>query len=102
MRINLTLSEWQLICDTCHRWFFQDVTPTVFLLLEIEIHEAIKQKHVDKKWGVDGDLLLRKIKSFRHSQLLAIVDTVERFFGAKQSGSEESDEDLLIRLGALR
>jgi hypothetical protein len=94
--VDLSLKEWLLICDACHKWFLDGGAPTSYDLLAIEVESNLRRMHLDKKWGVDVEALLQKLRSYRYGQLLAIVDTMERFQSAKQNNFEGPDESLFL------
>lgn len=91
--IDLSMNEAMLIADALNGVILDiNLMPGV---LYMEITDAVKIDNLDKKWGVNTDALIEKIKGYSLLQVLTVVDAVERFWNAVVSGANKNAEEIL-------
>lgn len=75
-----------------------DSTSDGYRQLWIRAEEMIKYEELDKKWKVDGVLLVEKLRNLSADKCLAIVDRVERYW---QSQTDGGDGDVWLAFDSL-
>lgn len=79
----LSAGEWKLVADTLNGTVMRDYPDPDgdrLRMIWAGISDGIRLDGLDKKWDVNGVALIEKIRSLTHGQLVALVDTVERFW----------------------
>lgn len=76
----LSTGEWCLIFDGLNGVWAQDHAALYVGALAHGIHDHIALNQADKKWQVDGPMLMQKLGTYSFCQLTAIVDAAERFW----------------------
>lgn len=76
----LSTGEWCLIFDALNGVWAQDHAALYVGALAHGIHDHIALSQADKKWQVDGPVLMQKLGTYSFCQLTAIVDAAERFW----------------------
>lgn len=69
--------------------------PQTIGLLPHGIRDAIDLDKLDKKWGVDGEMLVAKLENVPLLTLAAIVDAAERFWAAVARGEDRELREML-------
>lgn len=95
-RLRLTEREALLICDALNGTWLQEGTAARYLWAEVA--DAIELNRLDRKWDVDGQALVQKLRGLTLAQAWAVVDAVERFWEQK----EEDAQAALIAAGLIR
>lgn len=75
--VPLTVAEAWLIVDTLNGTIM-DANSARMLWASVE--DAVKLDGLDKKWDVDGQALIEKLRKLNDIQALALVDAAERFW----------------------
>lgn len=75
--ISLSIPEACLIVDALNGVIMDTITAP---LLWAQIEEAVRTDGLDKKWEIDGEKLITKLKSLNITQSLAVIDAAERFW----------------------
>jgi hypothetical protein len=92
--IDLTLSEVWLILDALNSSL---MTADTAGLLWVNIAESIELDDLDKKWDVDGNQLVEKLKNLSPFENMSIIDASERFWNCKDADrNEETIKKLFI------
>lgn len=84
-KLNLTKNEFHLICDVLNGWYFRTDEERCKTYLEINVEDGIAYSAADKKWNVDSDVLLEKIKNFTYKNALELLVAVDEFWGKDES-----------------
>ncbi len=90
--LELTLSEWLLICDGLNGSVLVDGWGPSYLVAEIEDH--VRLNAADEKWHLGGQNLLAHLAALSYPQLVAVSDVVERFWSVDR---EEADHGQVLR-----
>ncbi|MDK2883320.1 MAG: hypothetical protein PWP58_1656 [Bacillota bacterium] len=85
-QVGLTTREALLIADALNG-ILMDVTTVP--LFWAQIQDAIAVEHLDKKWQVDGQALVEKLRGLNEIQALAVIDAAERFWHENPGESPE-------------
>lgn len=93
-QVGLTTREALLIADALNG-ILMDVTTVP--LFWVQVQDTIILERLDKKWQVDGQALVEKLRNLNEIQALAIIDAVERFWAQDQSEDAESRVRKLFR-----
>lgn len=88
--VKLSLPEASLIVDVLNGATF-DVRSAPLLYVEAE--DSIKLDGTAKKWEVDGQALVDKLKSLSLGHCLAIIDAAERFW---EYNTTHADEEIIF------
>lgn len=92
--IDLTLNEVWLILDALNSSF---MTVDTAGLLWVNIAESIELDGLDKKWDVDGNQLVEKLKNLSPFENMSIIDASERFWNCEDADrNEETIKKLFI------
>lgn len=92
-KLNLSLPEVKLVLDALNGLLITD--PTQIKYLWVEIADAIKLDGLDKKWNVDGEELISKLRNAPLPALYALWDTAQRFWDKGGTWTDEEIEKLL-------
>ena len=74
--VKLSEAEAGLLCDALSGI----VRAGPVALLWAEVDEAIRADGLDAKWGIEGPVLVAKLRGLSYAQALALVDAIERFW----------------------
>jgi len=88
--VELTEREAILLCDACNGLL---VEPHTVQLLWAQVADAIRLDGLDRKWGVDGEALVARLRNYSYWQQLAITDAVERWWAL----ADKSDRAASLR-----
>lgn len=88
--VPLSLDEARLIVDCCNATVYDARTAT---MLWGSVEDACQLDGLDEKWGIDGPVLVEKLKGLTQLQALALVDAAERFW-ALPDGERDLDKDV--------
>ncbi|BER92704.1 hypothetical protein [Atrimonas thermophila] len=91
-KLNLTLPETKLILDALNGLLITDPAQIKYLWAEIE--DTIKLDDLDKKWGVNGEELVSKLRNASLPALYAIWDVAQRFWAKSGKGEAWTDEEI--------
>ncbi|WP_374713122.1 hypothetical protein [Symbiobacterium terraclitae] len=94
----LAVGEACLICDVLNGTLMD---ASSVAMLWAEVADGIRLDGLDKKWGVDGEALVKRLKGLDRLTCLALVDAAERFWVAAPS-SQESTEVLVRQFFHVR
>ncbi len=75
---KLTTSEKMLVVDALKGIILLRFNAGAQIALEVE--DAIRLQHLDKKWSVNRDTLLTKLKHFNADAALGLLDAVDKFW----------------------
>jgi len=89
LRDLLTREEKLLMLDALNGQSIINAKEAKYLPWEIE--EAIKYKRLDKKWGVNKEELINKLRSVSIAGLYALYDLAQRSY---QRSGEWTDEEI--------
>lgn len=95
--IVLSEAEAALVCDACNGVLHDEQTAG---WIAEGVADAIVLDGLADKWGIDGDDLIARLRSLRHTQRLAIVDAVERYWVLTERGETMADD--LRAVGLIR
>ncbi len=87
--IDITTEEAHLIADALNGVSMEVGTVRAF---PPEIEDAINYQKLDKKWNVDGTILIEKLKKMNALQLMALVDAAERFWALPDEGKTTEEK----------
>lgn len=91
LTLNFNENEYLLIMEALKGTLFNaDVAGMIWA----EVEDGIRMDHLDSKWGVDADGLIRRLRTLSLIQNLALADVAERFWSLQE-------EDLPKRLRLL-
>lgn len=93
--IRLSKGEAALICDALKSTVI--VEPSSLPQIWDSMDEAIRVNRLDRRWYVDGRQLVAKMRTYAPSQLIALIDAVERFWV-----NPNPLDDSLRRVGLVR
>src|SRR3990172_545955 len=91
----LSEDEVALIFDVLNGVMFADTIS--ILLVWREVADGIKLDELDKKWSVDGKVLVEKMQMFNYATNAALVDASERWGNFVASGNHPGWLDTLKR-----
>ena len=75
---DFTDEEWNLLRDACNGWATELEPPeTLQSGLALQVFEAIEFSNLDKKWGVDGEALVQRLKELSNLEAIATVYSIE-------------------------
>ena len=92
---TLSVGEWCMLWDSLNGVWMQDNASLYVGSLTQGVSDSIGLDSLDRKWKVDGHELLAKLHGMSFCELLAIVDTAERFW--MDSGREGEEYPELVR-----
>ncbi len=75
-QVQLSEAEASLLVDALNGVLFEP--PETARLLWAEVDDAIRLDGLDRKWGVDSQALIERLRRLTFAQALAVVDAVER------------------------
>jgi hypothetical protein len=90
-RLNLSVNELKCVLDALNG-FIGD--PDTIEYLWAEIQEAIELDGLDKKWGIDGEKLVKKLRNASPTALFALYDMAQRFYKKPGTWTDEEIEEL--------
>ncbi len=82
-RITLSEAEASLVVDALNGTIME---PHTYRLLWAEVDDAVRLDGLDRKWGVDGDALVTKLRALSPGATMAVVDAAERYWAAAARG----------------
>jgi len=65
-------------------------------LIYANVEDAMTFENIDKKWNVDGDALVDKLRRMDFIQLCAIADGAERWWNRVAKGENPPHNEMLI------
>lgn len=95
--VALTEQEAMLVCDALNGVFFDDFS---IRLMRASVEDAIIHDRLDEKWGVDGEALIVKLRSYSIGALYSVADAVEQWWS--MSNPELSNYEKLLKVGLLK
>lgn len=100
--MRFSRNEAMMMCDICQNAaVFRRTLNTLSaasLILYANFRDGIILDQIDRKWGVEGEAFLERVKNFTPLEALAVFDAVERFWNEPQK-----DEDKrLLEVGLIR
>lgn len=89
---NFLLSgdELSLICDVCNGTIWK---PHTISLLSANVEDT--EPEIFKRWDVDQKKLIGKLSKLTSIETAALVDAVERFWAASETGMRVNPGDIL-------
>lgn len=99
--VSLSQAEASLVCEACNgSWVFAGADPQAddCLWWPAQVVDAIRLNQLHRKWEVDAESLLAKLRSLTPPQLVAVKDAIERFWDEP----ERQTGELLRELGLVR
>lgn len=73
-----TQAQWSCVCDALNgSWLSDEIN---IRLAWASISDADKLDGLGAKWGIDAQALAEQVRAFSHSQTIAMVEIVERFW----------------------
>lgn len=93
-QVGLTTREALLIADALNGILMNVTTVPLFWA---QVQDAITLEHLDRKWQVDGQALVEKLRNLNEIQALAIIDAAERFWVQSQGEDVENQVRELFR-----
>ena len=94
--VALSEAEAALVADALNGTLIEPHTAT---LMWAEVAEAIRLDALDRKWDVDGEALVAKLRGMCPGKLFAIAHAVEAFW---RNHSGENPSDALRTVGLVR
>lgn len=94
---DLSVSEWALVCDAVPHDF--PTSDAITLPLWPDVDEGIAFNGLDKKWGVDGSALTKKLRDLTPMANIAAWDLVARMWA--EEGTAAWQEKTLDRIQRL-
>lgn len=101
LELTLTTGEANLICEVLKGYQFETDFEQARTIWQ-RIDTAIGQDHLDSKWSVNREALIRKLQGLTHLQAVALIDAVERYWVREQSNPDESLETKLSRVDLVK
>ena len=89
---TLPITEWCLLVDSLRGVCKHNQSGPCIAGIIFSVSDAIAQDALDARWNVDGPTLLTKLSDMSFCQLLAIVDSAERFWLYGDREDEEYPE----------
>lgn len=93
---TLTVGQWCAILNTLNGTFLEPLM-IQHMWMEIEDHEP---GFLEQKWGIDGKVLIERLKAMPLGSLMAIAEVVQQFWSSGNFRTNETYEEVLTRLGA--
>jgi hypothetical protein len=95
--VPLAENEAMLVCDALNGIIIDPHTyKLTYKLIWAQVDDAIHIDRLDRKWDVDGQALVSKLRGLTAAQCLALADAVERFW------LDPNAPDALRRVGLVR
>src|SRR5262245_42431751 len=85
---RLAANEWKLGFDVANGTLWEGSSMG---LIWAEVADAIRLDQVDRKWEVDGAVLVEKLRGLPEASRWAVVDTAERFWNARAGYRQDQD-----------
>jgi hypothetical protein len=85
--VPLTYNEACLLVDALNG-YMPDIASAKYLWAEVE--DAVRLGELDKKWQVDGTVLMEKLRGLSLLHCMALIDAVERFWVLSESENGET------------
>lgn len=89
--LNLTENEALLLCDVLNGTIMEPFIPG---MLWVEVHDAIELDGADQNWGVNGAVLLEKLRNLSPGGVMTILDAVERWWAHAGSDARQKLRDV--------
>jgi OsmC subfamily peroxiredoxin len=67
-----------------------------------QINDAIQRNQLDRKWTVNSERLVNKLKALSPCQTLALVDAIERFWILRQSNPSQTIQEILLEVDLIQ
>lgn len=87
-RPDFSEDEWRVIREVCRE--LPNEPASVVQLLPLDVRDCLVLRLVDAS-GVDGDALVEKLRRLSYPELVAVVDTAERWL-LEDVGDHEEEE----------
>lgn len=87
LRGRFSPGELSLLADLVNGWYIDPPSIGSLGLLALEVQDGIDLERLDKKWGVDPEQLMDKIRSLSYAQSAALLDALDRWWGQQPSES---------------
>lgn len=84
--LDLSEAEAGLVADALNGILLE---PHTMRLLWANVADAIRLQGLDRKWGVDGEALVEKLRALTPGQIWALADAAERFWVAPAAPTAE-------------
>jgi hypothetical protein len=97
---KLALNEWMLIMDVMNGTFTQSGAEIDAYGLVHNVEDAIALDGLDKKWEIDGSILVHKLRGHSFAGLVALLDAVERYWAKGTRVVEDPREEIASIVGA--
>ena len=85
---KFTPSEWSFLADSLNGTMITDAFRCNVQALVAHCEDSAKYEYLDKKWDVNMDTFLQKIKSLHGANIDAIYARVEDFWGNERNMEE--------------
>lgn len=95
---KFTKAEAALIMDALNGIMLDQYT---FRLLWAEVADAIRMDNLDRKWNVDGESLVERLRSLHPAEMMALLDAVERAWNMIGYGGQMSLDEALRAVGLI-
>lgn len=99
--ISFTEGQARLLCDTLKGYDLDNNSEQVKAVCQ-RVVQAIERDQLNQKWGVNGEVLIRKLQAFSSPQAVALVDAVEQYWVRDRSYPNESPEIRLLRVNLIK
>lgn len=95
--VDLNYEEAYALCDVLNGVILD---ATTIPLMWAQVADAIRHNNLARKWGIDGESLILRLRSYSYIQLLAIVDAVERWW--RLSADTNEQDAALVSVGLVK
>lgn len=92
LRTRFSAAECGLILDALNGSYLRDDVNV--MLLHASIEDAIVMDHLDRKWEIDGQALMLKLRECSAPDLYGIADAVEVWWNRVSGGEQPAYADL--------
>lgn len=97
---RLTQGEWCLLWDSLNGVWMADNAGMYVMSVTQGVSDSITLDGLDRKWSVDGSALVGKLAGMSYCELMAVVDSAERFWARDANADADLGETVRAIVGA--
>lgn len=88
---NWRTAEWCLAADALNGCWMHDSPGSALSIVQMEISDAVRLNGAAEKWAVDWAAFEPALAALTHTQAIAVIEVVERFWADARIGASNID-----------
>lgn len=84
-----TTPQWCLAADALNGCWLSESPGSALSIVQMEISDAVELNGADEKWGVDWAVFRPALILLTHTQAIAVIEVVERFWCDPSLGADD-------------